>query len=207
MTRKKRAATVPSSDMTTANKITIFRILLVPFFVVQFLYYVRTGRELYWLLAMLAFALAALSDGLDGYIARRYNQKSELGAILDPLADKLLLFSAIILLSFYSGDYFARIPLWLTGIIISRDLMVLIGVAVVHIMCGKVVVQTRLLGKLATVFQMGTVLWILFKWTDRALPFWIFSAAFFTAISGMICVFDGIRQLSASPTSAATKDQ
>jgi len=193
--------------MTTANKITIFRILLVPFFVVQFLYYVRTGKESYWLSALLAFALAALSDALDGYIARRYDQKSELGTILDPLADKLLLFSAIILLSFYSGNYFARIPLWLTAIIISRDLLVLIGVVVVHAMCKKVIVQTRLLGKLATALQMATVLWILFKWTDRALPFWIFSAALFTAVSGVICVFDGIRQLSASPTSAATKEQ
>lgn len=193
--------------MTTANKITIFRILLVPFFIVQMLYYVRTGNELYWLLTLLAFALAALSDGVDGYIARRYNQKSELGKILDPIADKLLLVSAIILLSIDHGDYFAKIPLWLTGIIIGRDMIILIGFAVIHHALGKTVVRTRITGKIATVFQMGTVIWILFRWPERAVPYWVLGAAFFTALSGALYILDGIRQLNASPTSAATKEQ
>ena len=83
--------------MTTANKVTILRILLIPFFVVQVLYYVKNGNELHRLLAILSFAVAAICDGVDGYIARRYNQRSELGAILDPLADKLLLVSGIVL--------------------------------------------------------------------------------------------------------------
>src|SRR5438874_11191790 len=74
--------------MTTANKITIFRILLIPFFVVEVLYYMKTGNETHRLSAILAFGIAAICDGVDGYIARRYNQRSELGAILDPLADK-----------------------------------------------------------------------------------------------------------------------
>ena len=193
--------------MTTANKITIFRILLVPFFIVEFLYYVRTGEEWNRLFALLAFALAALLDGVDGYIARRYNQKSELGAILDPLADKLLLVSGIVLLGLDSSDYFARIPLWLIVTIISRDMIVLIGVVVVHFMCGKVAVRAHLAGKVATVFQMGTVLWILFQWTDRALPLLIFGAALFTGLSCVVYILDGIRQLNASPTSAATKNQ
>ena len=85
--------------MTTANKITIGRILLVPFFIVLVLYYIQTDNEWYRLWAIISFALASLADGLDGYIARRYNQRSELGAILDPLADKLLLVSAIVLLT------------------------------------------------------------------------------------------------------------
>lgn len=193
--------------MTTANKITIFRIFLVPFFIAQFLYYVASGDEWNRLFALLAFALAGLLDGVDGYIARRYNQKSELGAVLDPLADKLLLVSGILLLGLDSGHYFARIPLWLIVIIISRDLVVLIGVILVHFMCGKVAVRARFAGKLATVFQMATVLWILFQWTDRALPILIFGAALFTGLSGVLYVLDGIHQLSASPSSAATKDQ
>lgn len=193
--------------MTTANKITIFRILLVPFFVVQFLYYVGTGNEWNRLFALLAFALASVLDGVDGYIARRYNQKSELGAVLDPLADKLLLVSGIVLLGFDSGHYFSRIPLWLIVTIISRDMIVLLGVIVVHFMCGKVAVRARFVGKLATVFQMGTVLWILFQWTDRALPILIFGAALFTGLSGVLYILDGIRQLNASPTSAAARNQ
>jgi CDP-diacylglycerol--glycerol-3-phosphate 3-phosphatidyltransferase len=193
--------------MTTANKITIFRILLVPFFIVQMLYYVSTGNELFWLLTLLAFALAALSDGVDGYIARHYNQKSELGKILDPIADKLLMVSAIILLSIDHGDYFAKIPLWLTGIIIGRDMIILIGFAVIHHALGKTVVRTRVTGKIATVFQMGTVIWILFRWTERVVPYWVLGAAFFTALSGALYILDGIRQLNASPSSAAAKEQ
>src|SRR3989449_2252291 len=103
--------------MTTANKVTILRILLIPFFVVEVLYYVKAGDELHRLLAILCFAVAAICDGVDGYIARRYNQRSELGAILDPLADKLLLVSGIVLLSF-NWAFFDNVPLWLTGTII-----------------------------------------------------------------------------------------
>src|SRR5580765_5271479 len=124
--------------MTTANKITILRILLIPFFVVQVLYYVRSGHELHRLLAILAFAIAAICDGVDGYIARRYNQRSELGAILDPLADKLLLVSGIVLFSFNNEPRFGSIPLWLTGIIIGRDLLLLVGLGVIHVTVGKV---------------------------------------------------------------------
>ena len=117
-----------AAGMTTANKITITRILLIPFFVVQLLYYVDTGNEYNRFWALLAFAVAAISDGIDGYIARRYNQRSELGAFLDPLADKLLLVSGIILLSLNHGSILPRLPLWLAGIILSRDLLLLLGV-------------------------------------------------------------------------------
>src|ERR1700722_11717217 len=91
--------------MTTANKITILRILLIPFFVVELIYYVRTGNEIHRLLAILSFAVAAILDGVDGYIARHYNQISELGKILDPLADKLLLVSGIVVVGFNQGNF------------------------------------------------------------------------------------------------------
>ena len=192
--------------MTTANKITIFRILLVPFFVVQMLYYIRTGDELNRTLALVAFALAALSDGLDGFIARRYGQKSELGAILDPLADKLLLVSAIILLT-NTNERFAQIPLWLTVTILSRDLILLLGLAIVHYTVGKTEVRPNIMGKLSTVFQMGLVLWILFRWDERALPILIWGAGFFVIGSAALYILHGVRKLSASPSSAATKNQ
>src|SRR5258705_955503 len=133
--------------MTTANKITILRILLIPFFVVEALYYVKTGNEVHRLLAILSFAVAAICDGVDGYIARRYNQRSELGAILDPLADKLLLVSGIVLLSF-NWPYFERIPLWLTCTIMGRDILILAGVVVIGLTIGKVRVKPRILGKI-----------------------------------------------------------
>jgi cardiolipin synthase len=193
--------------MTTANKVTIVRILLIPFFIVQIIYYFRTGNEFHRFLGLLSFAVAAILDGVDGYIARRYNQRSELGAILDPLADKLLLVSGIMLLSFGSQPYLKVIPLWLTVTVLSRDMLMLIGLAVIHITCGKATVRPRILGKIATVLQMVTVLWTLLKWNTAWLSGWTLSAAVATGISGLLYIWDGTRQLSASPRSSPTPEQ
>ena len=187
--------------MTTANKITILRILLIPFFVVEVLYYGKGGNELHRLWAIISFAVAAICDGVDGYIARRYNQRSELGAILDPLADKLLLVSGIVLLSI-PWPYFDTIPLWLTGTIIGRDILILVGLVVIQITIGKVTVRPRILGKIATVLQMAVVLWILLKWNTRWLKVWTLGAAICTGGSGLLYVWDGVRQLSAHPSSS-----
>ena len=188
--------------MTTANKVTIFRILLIPFFVVEILYYVKTGNEINRLLGIVCFALAAVFDGVDGYIARRYNQRSELGAILDPLADKLLLVSGIVFLSFDHLPYLQTIPLWLTGTIIGRDILLLAGLIVIQMIVGKVRVRPRVLGKVATVLQMIVVLWILLKWKGKWLNWWMLAAAICTGISGLFYVWDGTRQLSAHPASS-----
>ena len=193
--------------MTTANKITIFRILLIPFFVVEVLYYVKAGNEINRVLALSSFAVAAICDGVDGYIARRFNQRSELGAILDPLADKLLLVSGIVLLSFEHRPYLQSVPLWLTGTIIGRDLVVLIGLVVIQMTVGKVMVRPRVLGKVATVLQMVVVLWILLKLDERGLAWWTPAAALCTGISGLLYVWDGSQQLSAHPASSAAPKQ
>src|SRR5690242_11911506 len=166
--------------MSTANKITILRILLIPFFVVQVLYYVRSGHELHRLLAILSFAIAAICDGVDGYIARRYNQRSQLGSILDPLADKLLLVSGIVLLSIDHHPHLPQTPLWLVGTIVGRDALLLLGLVAIHYSCGHVVVRPIFLGKLATVLQMVCVLWGLFKWNHVGLELWSLAAAICT---------------------------
>jgi cardiolipin synthase (CMP-forming) len=195
--------------MTTANKITILRILLIPFFVVELIYYLENGNEVHRLLALLTFAVTAILDGVDGYIARRYNQKSELGAILDPLADKMLLVSAIVTLSFKHASYLGQIPLWLTGIILGRDLLVLTGIAVVRFIVGKVIVRPRVIGKIATVLQMIVVIWILLDWDRdwnvRWLKIWTYGAGICTGLSGLLYVWDGVKQLGAHPASLATK--
>ena len=193
--------------MTTANKVTILRILLIPFFVVEILYYVNTGGEDHRWLAILSFGLAAVFDGVDGYIARQYNQRSELGAILDPLADKLLLVSGIVVLSFDHRPRLETVPLWLTGTIIGRDILLLAGMIVIQMTVGKVVVKPRALGKVATVLQMVVVLWILLKWSDKWLSIWTLGAALCTGISGLLYVWDGSRQLSAHPTSLPAPKQ
>ena len=193
--------------MTTANKITILRILLIPFFVVEIIYYVRTGNEYCRLAGVLAFAVAAILDGVDGYVARRYHQWSELGTILDPLADKLLLVSAIVLLSFDNAPYLRQFPLWLTGLIIGRDALLAIGALVIHLVVGKITVQPRLSGKVATVFQMLAVSWILLGWDFNRglLRIWLLGAGLFTGVSGVYYLVDWMRQLGKHPASCPGK--
>jgi CDP-diacylglycerol--glycerol-3-phosphate 3-phosphatidyltransferase len=194
-----------TSAMTTANKVTILRILLVPLFISQVLYFGNDGGELHRWLAVSAFALCAVSDGVDGYIARRYNQRSELGALLDPLADKLLLVSGIVLLSFNYRPHLEQLPLWLVTTIVGRDVLLVAGSAVIHHVCGRLTVQPRSLGKIATVLQMATVLWVLLKWSPPPLHWLALTAAVCTGVSGLLYYWDGFKQLSASPHSAATQ--
>jgi CDP-diacylglycerol--glycerol-3-phosphate 3-phosphatidyltransferase len=195
--------------MTTANKITILRILLIPFFVVEVLYYAKTANEIHRLMAILSFAVASILDGVDGYVARRYHQWSELGTVLDPLADKLLLASAIVLLSLDHGQRLGQIPLWLTGVIIGRDVLLGLGAVVVRLTVGNLRVRPHLTGKLATVFQMLVVGWILLRWDmifhGYLLEVWVYGACIFTAVSGLFYMWDGMHQLGKHPSSSASQ--
>lgn len=188
--------------MTTANKITIARILLIPIFVWLMLEYIRDyqkGMLQEWerVVACTVFAVAAVSDGVDGYIARRYRQKSELGAFLDPLADKALLVSAMILLSvrFKDGTPFELLPLWFPVLVVSRDLMLLVGTVLIHMLAGKMTPRPRLVGKCATFFQMITLGWVLLKIGKPPYEWPLYAAGFFTLISGIWYIFDGVKQL------------
>jgi cardiolipin synthase (CMP-forming) len=189
--------------MTTANKVTICRILLTPFFVTMVIYYVTDGLEHYRFWAVTSFGVAALTDALDGYIARRYRQHSELGAFLDPLADKLLLVSGILLLSLDNAPLLDRLPLWLVATVIGRDVILLLGIVVIYYFCGRVAIAPRWISKAGTVLQIAVVLWALLKFDARWLEFWCAAAAITTGVSGVQYVFDGVRQLSASPSSTA----
>lgn len=194
--------------VTTANKVTIGRILLIPLFVVEVLYYVKTANELHRLAALITFTTAAVLDGVDGFIARHYNQRSELGTILDPLADKLLLVSGVVLLSFDHQPLLGQLPIWLAGTIIGRDVVILAGMVVIQMTVGKVTARPHVIGKVATVLQMISVLWVLLKWDAALGPNWLLlwtaSAAVLTGISGILYVRDGVRQLSKSPHSSAS---
>lgn len=203
LTLSGRCPRLAAQVVTTANKVTVLRILLVPFFVIQVLYYERTGEEWHRLLAILSFAIAAVSDGLDGYIARRYGQQSELGSLLDPLADKLLLGSALILLTFDKRPHLPNLPLWLAGAVLGRDAIQTIGFGVLHYTLGKVPIRPRLAGKIATVLLMVIVSWALLKWPAEWLPPLATAAGIFTIVSGVEYVLDGMRLLGSSPASAA----
>lgn len=189
--------------MTTANKITVFRILLIPAFVDQILEFRDDGQEWHRWLALAAFGIVALLDGVDGYVARRFNQRSELGAVLDPLADKLLLVSAVVTLSL-THTHLDRIPRWMVLLVLSRDVLLVMGLGLIHFTVGAAKVRPRWTGKTATVLQMATVLWTLLQW-PRAAQVWLAAAATaLTAVSGLQYVWDGMRQLAASPRSSAS---
>ena len=191
--------------MTTANKVTICRILLVPFFIMAVIYYVKAGVEFYRWFAISCFGLAAISDGVDGFIARHFNQRSELGTVLDPLADKLLLVSGIVLLSLHNEPYLPPIPIWLTVTTLSRDVILLAGYVLIHLVVGGMSIKPHFTSKAATVFQMGSVLWALFK-LDATAHNWIcIGAAVLTGVSGLIYIFAGMRLLAKHPASAAIK--
>jgi CDP-diacylglycerol--glycerol-3-phosphate 3-phosphatidyltransferase len=196
--------------MTTANKVTILRILLVPFFVVELIYFILSGNEVHRLLAILSFTIAAILDGVDGYIARHYHQTSELGKILDPLADKLLLVSAIVTLSLNHGNFLGQIPIWFTGTILGRDFLVLLGIGVIRFIVGNVKVRPRISGKIATVLQMAVVILVLMKWDvqfgAKNFFYCTLAAAICTGISGLLYVFDGIKQLGSHPASSAAQN-
>jgi len=187
--------------MTLANKITLLRILLIPVFIWITLDYVRDyrhGVENDWerALACVIFAVAVLSDGVDGYIARRYHQKTELGAFLDPLADKALLISALVLLSRDNGDAFAQLPLWFPVLVISRDSILIVGAVLIHLHTGKVAPRPRVVGKCATFFQMITLGWVLLKVPQPSYHWPLWLAGAFTLVSGAWYIYDGIKQLN-----------
>lgn len=192
--------------MTTANKITIVRILMIPVFVALAIYYgqtVRTGEPDEWLRfwAIMTFLIAAVSDGLDGYVARRYNQRSSLGVILDPIADKGLLLSGVITLSISnwsaSNPDYGQFPIWFPVLVISRDVVILVGSAVLHLLNGRVIVRTSWTGKVATVLQMMAIAWVMLQLHFFPLTYVVAAAGLFTFISGVVYVTDGMRQLHA----------
>src|SRR5438094_9423219 len=156
--------------MTTANKITLVRILMIPAFVTMAIYYgesTRRGQPLEWqrFAAIAIFIVAAVSDGLDGYVARRYNQRSSLGIILDPIADKGLLLSGIITLSLTSWSEVepesGKFPVWFPVLVISRDAILLVGTLVLHLLNGTVHVKPYWTATIATVLQMITIGWLM----------------------------------------------
>lgn len=131
--------------MNIPNFLTLFRILLVPIFVILLIY----GQNFY---AFLTFIVAGVTDALDGFIARVFNQKTVLGAYLDPIADKLLLVTSYIVLAITG-----IIPPWLAVLVISRDIFILIGVAVLFVNNKSIEIRPTLLGKVSTFMQLTTV--------------------------------------------------
>ncbi|HZT77910.1 MAG TPA: CDP-alcohol phosphatidyltransferase family protein [Vicinamibacterales bacterium] len=129
--------------LTPANQLTLLRMLLIPAFVLLVVY----G---YFGWALTVFVVAGVTDGLDGLIARRSGQKTTLGAWLDPAADKLLLVSTFIVLTVPGLGLTNRLPLWLTVMVISRDVVIVLTVAIVNLAIGRRTFRPSIFGKIAT---------------------------------------------------------
>ncbi len=182
--------------MNFANKISTFRILSVPFFIASLLYYRSPEREYMRLAALVIFIVAALSDAVDGFIARKSRQKSRAGLVLDPLGDKMLLMSAFICLSFIK-EFAVRFPFWVTFIVISRDILILLGAVVVYIVREEIDILPTKWGKLTTTFQMLAVGFLLLQLPRRfSEPLW-WLVVLFTLISGMDYIKRGFKTLYA----------
>ena len=167
---------------TLANQLTLLRMLLIPAFVLLVVY----GR-FGW--ALVVFLIAGLTDALDGLIARQTGQKSELGAWLDPAADKLLLVTTFIVLTLPNIGLVNRIPIWLTVLIISRDIGIVLTVAVVNLASGPRTFRPSQLGKVATAWFIVTCVVVMFyNWrgvTSPVVDVFIWSSLAITLASGI----------------------
>jgi len=149
-----------SRIVTLPNLLTVFRMVLIPVFV-SLLFYQR------FVLALAVFASAGVTDGLDGLLARRFNQKSQLGTILDPIADKLMLVTAFVVLSMRSVfpqplPSHLPVPFWVTVAVISRDVFILVGAAAINIVTGFRGFRPSILGKINTFVQIVAIGAIIF---------------------------------------------
>ena len=135
--------------LNAANQLTLLRMALAPLLVVLVL-----QRRMGWALGV--FMVAALTDALDGLIARLGGQQTTLGAMLDPVADKVLMTSSFIVLT-WAGGLVVAIPMWLTVVILSRDAIIIVSVAIVNLTVGRRIFYPSMLGKLSTVSQLVTV--------------------------------------------------
>jgi cardiolipin synthase len=173
--------------MGLANWLSVVRILLIPVFV-TLLVYRRPG----WSLAV--FAVAAFTDLLDGWVARTTGSASRLGAFLDPMADKLMLVSAFVTLT-----YLRDLPFWITAVVISRDAMLVLGAVLVHMVGVRIYPRPTWVGKAATFFQILTVLvGLLGRYLPLPVTAVVWMAAAFTVVSGLQYIVQGMRFLNSA---------
>jgi cardiolipin synthase len=175
------------SVLTPANQLTLTRVLLAPAFVILTVY-----GYLGW--ALIVFAVAGLTDLLDGLIARTFSRRTSLGAWLDPMADKLLIVATVSVLTLPGLGLTNKLPVWLTILIITRDLLIVLTVAVINLAIGRREFKPSIYGKTATATYIVTCVVIMyFNYLQQASPivtFGIYASAAITLISGFHYVFN-----------------
>ena len=181
------------SALTVANQVTLLRMLLIPALVILVIYGMNG-----W--ALVVFVAAGVTDALDGLLARWWGQPTTLGALLDPMADKLLLISTFIVLTLPELDLPNRIPIWLTVLVISRDVIIVVTVAVVNFSIGRRTFPPSMLGKLATLIYILTIaIILLYNWLGRTsvvVDAAIYGALAVTLASGLHYIVHAARVLS-----------
>ena len=143
------------SLLTPANQLTLMRVLLVPVFVILVVY-VYLG----W--ALIVFIVAGLTDLFDGLLARTLSRRTTLGAWLDPMADKFLVVATFVVLTLPNLGLMNRLPIWLTILIISRDLLIVVTVAIINLAVGRREFRPSIYGKIATATYIMTCVTIMF---------------------------------------------
>ncbi len=176
--------------MGLANQLTILRIFLIPVFIICLGYNKPVC-------ALAVFAIAGITDALDGYVARKFNQITTLGKILDPIADKALLVSSFIFI--YNSDLAVKFPFWFVVLVISRDVYILAGSALIYYFKGNVEIKPSVFGKATTFFQILSVVAVLVANIIQVekvfINVLIYIATFFTVISTITYTYEGIQQL------------
>jgi cardiolipin synthase len=171
---------------TLPNFITLLRLAVLPFF----LFSIAEGRLE---IALLIFVVAGISDGIDGYLARRFDMKSALGAYLDPIADKLLMMSSYLFLAVPSFPASVKVPVWLAVLVISRDVLVLLVALLLILTSNHRHFTPTWLGKVTTVTLILTVLIVLcsniWSWPAPLVQIAFGAAATTTVVSGFHYVY------------------
>jgi len=173
--------------MTLANRITILRIVLIPVFIITLL------QGLYpW--PVVIFSFTVITDALDGFIARYRKQITPLGSFLDPMADKLLMFSSYLLCA-----YIKIIPLWVFIVILSRDLLIVMGWAIIYFITNSTEIKPRLMGKLTAIIQMFTMWIVLLGVAPQSfVNVLLYATVVLTTVSGLDYIYLGSRRLNRS---------
>jgi cardiolipin synthase len=188
---------------TIANQLTLLRMLLIPAFVIAVVY-----RRPGW--ALVTFVVAGITDGLDGLIARRAGQQTSLGAWLDPMADKLLLVTAFIVLTVPGTGLVNQFPWWLTILVITRDVIIVTTVAIVTAVMGARKFRPSLYGKAATaVYVITCVILMWFNYLERTsivVDVGIWTALGITLVSGFHYVAHAARIIN-NPSADAGRGQ
>jgi cardiolipin synthase (CMP-forming) len=168
--------------LTPANQLTLLRMLLIPAFVILVVY-----GHLGW--ALVVFVTAGVTDALDGLIARWSGQKTSLGAWLDPMADKLLLVTTFIVLTLPNLNLANRLPIWLTVLIISRDVGIVLTVAIVNLAIGPRTFRPSIFGKIATaIYILTAVVAMLFnylRYHSRVVDAFVYASLVITIVSAL----------------------